>query len=92
MNGLGGLNKSPQGLVLGLVQLQLPFQFDGDPVHSYGCQQLDGPSGHVRRGDGRQHLLQVLFHLLLLLQCHHRRQSICSLCLRHVLFRRENGR
>lgn len=24
MNGLGGLNKSPQGLVLGLVQLQLP--------------------------------------------------------------------
>lgn len=24
MNGLGGLNKSPQGLILGLVQLQLP--------------------------------------------------------------------
>ena len=24
MNGLGGLNKSPEGVVLGLVQLQLP--------------------------------------------------------------------
>src|SRR6516165_9337778 len=24
MNGLGGLNKSPQGVVIGLVQLQLP--------------------------------------------------------------------
>ena len=24
MNGLGGLNKSPNGVVLGLVQLQLP--------------------------------------------------------------------
>jgi len=24
MNGLGGLNKSPEGVVIGLVQLQLP--------------------------------------------------------------------
>ena len=24
MNGLGGLNKSPNGVVIGLVQLQLP--------------------------------------------------------------------
>jgi hypothetical protein len=24
MNGLGGLNKSPQGVIIGLVQLQLP--------------------------------------------------------------------
>ena len=24
MSGLGGLNKSPQGVVVGLVQLQLP--------------------------------------------------------------------
>ena len=24
MNGLGGLNKSPDGVVIGLVQLQLP--------------------------------------------------------------------
>jgi formamidase len=24
MNGLGGLNKSPNGVVVGLVQLQLP--------------------------------------------------------------------
>ena len=24
MNGLGGLNKSPNGIVIGLVQLQLP--------------------------------------------------------------------
>ena len=24
MNGLGGLNKSPHGVVVGLVQLQLP--------------------------------------------------------------------
>src|ERR1700716_2253630 len=25
MNGLGGLNKSPEGVVIGLVQLQLPM-------------------------------------------------------------------
>ena len=25
MNGLGGLNKSPNGVVIGLVQLQLPI-------------------------------------------------------------------
>ena len=25
MSGLGGLNKSPQGVVLGLIQLQLPM-------------------------------------------------------------------
>ena len=24
MNGLGGLNKSPEGVVIGLVQLRLP--------------------------------------------------------------------
>ena len=32
MNGLGGLNKSPDGVVVGVVQLQLPNVVTGDDL------------------------------------------------------------
>ena len=43
MSGLGGLNKSPAGVVIGMVQLQLPTVTT--PVGAGGPDQSDRPSG-----------------------------------------------
>jgi len=42
MNGLGGLNKSPQGVVIGLVQLQLPVVVPRRPGASDRQDRRDG--------------------------------------------------
>ena len=53
MSGLGGLNKSPAGVVLGMVQLQLPTV--SDAARAGGADRTD-------RGDGRQGAAQHAGH------------------------------
>ncbi len=38
MSGLGGLNKSPDGVVIGLVQLQLPTVVTPDELARYSLR------------------------------------------------------
>src|SRR3954470_22346513 len=48
MNGLGGLNKAPNGVVLGLVQLQLPVIGTRADI-SAQAQKIAGMVGKARR-------------------------------------------
>ena len=44
MSGLGGLNKSPEGVVIGLVQLKLPVVDTSDQLNSQTqviCKMVD---------------------------------------------------
>jgi formamidase len=51
MNGLGGLNKSPNGVVTGLVQLQLPVVATSrDLARQTGC--IVAKAGKARRNLG----------------------------------------
>ena len=51
MNGLGGLNKSPDGVVVGVVQLQLPNVVSKDDLSRQTEEDLrhgsEGQGGHA---------------------------------------------
>ena len=52
MNGLGGLNKSPNGVVIGLVQLQLPVVVTpADLAAQTQTHRRDGRQGAPQHGD-----------------------------------------
>jgi hypothetical protein len=52
MNGLGGLNKSPEAVVIGLVQLQLPVVITGEDL-ARQSNRIVAMVGKARR-DGHQ--------------------------------------
>ena len=52
MSGLGGLNKSPNGVVIGLVQLQLPVVVTpADLARADRTHRRDGRQGAAQHGD-----------------------------------------
>ena len=56
MTGLGGLNKSPQGVVVGLVQLQLP-QVETPAQLQAQAQRIAWMVGKARRNQGTMDLV-----------------------------------
>ena len=56
MNGLGGLNKSPEGVVIGLVQLQLPVVATPADVAAQ-CGRIVALVGKARRNMGTKDLV-----------------------------------
>src|SRR6202000_1956486 len=55
-NGLGGLNKSPQGVVIGLVQLQLPVVVSKDDL-ARQTEKIVFMVGKARRNLGTMDLV-----------------------------------
>jgi hypothetical protein len=52
MNGLGGLNKSPNGVVIGVVQLQLPVVVTPADLRRAGAKDCgDRRQGAPQHGD-----------------------------------------
>ena len=56
MNGLGGLNKSPQGVVIGLVQLQLPVVATAEDL-ARQTEKIVSMVGKARRNLGTMDLV-----------------------------------
>ena len=62
MNGLGGLNKSPNGVVIGVVQLQLPVVVTPDgPRGADAEDRRDGRQGAPQHGDDGSRRLPRIF-------------------------------
>jgi len=61
MNGLGGLNKSEHGVVIGMVQLQLPLSMDINP--EIMCR-MDGPEVAAFKSACIQHKIWGCFSIM----------------------------
>ena len=65
MNGLGGLNKSPNGVVIGLVQLALPVVATPDQLAGPGGVEVETAAGvQVFAGAGREEAPRIVAELV----------------------------
>ncbi len=78
MNGLGGLNKAPGGVVIGLVQLQLPvIETCADVLHQ--AERVAAMVGKAKRGMGTLDLVVFPEYALHGLSMDTRDEVLCSL-------------
>src|SRR5436190_18745328 len=78
MTGLGGLNKAPQGVVVGLVQLQLPAVKTKAELAAQARRICD-MVGKARRNLGTMELVVFPEYALHGLSMHTSRQLMCTL-------------
>ena len=78
MNGLGGLNKSPEGVVIGLVQLQLPVVATRDQLAAQ-TDRIVTMVGKARRNMGTMDLVVFPEYALHGLSMDMRDEILCDL-------------